>query len=102
VGELVERLSEIIQAQRRGGSYVSMSEVTLFIVVGLYLGDADLDAIRPHLHPRDPGLPDLGEVGRYKNVPVFRKGSAAAVERPPDAEHRSVGFGYCPMLHVFM
>jgi site-specific DNA recombinase len=102
VDELHERLNDIFQAQRCGGPEVGMSEVTRFLVIGLYLDDTDLEVIQPHLMPRDADLPELGDVGRYMRVPVFRKGSAAAVERPPDAEHRGIGFSYCPMDHVFM
>ena len=100
--ELEERLDAIFAAQRCGGPEVGMPEVTPFWLTGLYLSNVDLDVIRPHLSPRDPRLPDLGDVGRYHRVPVFRKGSHAAAERPPDAEYRGVGFSYCPMGHVWM
>ncbi len=102
MGDLEKRLDEIFQAQRCGGPEIGMSEFTPFIVAGLYLDDADLEVIRPHLLPRDAVLPDVGDVGRYKRVPVFHKGSPAAIAEPPDAEHRRVGFRYCPMDHVFM
>jgi hypothetical protein len=100
--ELEERLNEIFEGQRCGGPQVGMSEITPFMVIGFYLDEGDLEVIRPHLLPRDADLPDLGDAGRYKRVPVFQKGSPAAAERPPDAEHRGVGFRYCPMDHVFM
>lgn len=102
MGDLEERLRHIFESQRCGGPEVGMSEVTPFVVVAFFLDKADLDTIRPHLRPRDPDLPDLGDIGRYRGVPVYHKHSTEVPERTPDAEYRGVGFRYAPMNHVFM
>jgi hypothetical protein len=102
IDDLEGRLNDIFQAQRYGGPEFGMPEVTPFVVVGFYLDPADLEAIRPLLLPRDPDLEDLGDIGRYRSIPVYRKNSPEAAARPPGAEYRGVGFRYCAVDHVFM
>jgi hypothetical protein len=102
MGDLEERLNHIFQAQRCGGPEVGMSEVTSFLLAYLALDKADLDAICPHLVARDPGLPDLGDVGRYRGVAVFPRDSVPKNRSLPRGLYQGVGFGYFPMDHVFM
>jgi hypothetical protein len=102
VATLFGRLDEIVEAQRCGGPEIGMPQVTPFLLTGLYLDDADLEVIRPFLRPRDCDLDDLGEIGRYEGLPVFRKGNPTACPQFPTAEHRGIGFDYCPVGHVLM
>jgi hypothetical protein len=79
-----------------------MSETTPFLLLAFYLNNADLEAIRPHLEPHDPSLPDLHEVGRYYGVPVFASDSSEATTYPPQGLYREVGFRYIPVADVLM
>jgi hypothetical protein len=95
-----ERLDSILEAQPRGGPEGCHIDAPspAYICCGFWLADDDLDEIRPHLR-RDEGYPDVGEVGRYRSVPVFR-----AIDRPADLSPRGqftgVWFDYVPCLVV--
>jgi len=91
-----ERIDNIFRSQQWCGSGYGMPEGAPFLVMGLYLGDADLDAIRPELLPRDPRLVDLGEIGRYHAVPVYHRASPQAASCELKGSYLGVGFGYIP------
>jgi hypothetical protein len=97
MGEVLRSLDHILDAQRGGGVEGGHPD-TCFIVVGFWLGEQDLAEVRPHLE-RDPEYRDVGEVGRYRGVPLFPL-SARPAGRSPYCEYQGVWFGYVPALHV--
>jgi hypothetical protein len=91
-----ERLDRILEGQHGGGPEGDIR--TAYLCLGFWLGDADLEAIRPQFS-HDEDDPDVGEVGRYRGVPVFQE-STRPVKKSPWGFYGGIWFAYLPCLHV--
>ena len=94
MGSVRERLESILEAQRWGGPEGCALNTPAYICLGFWLSDADLESIRPNLR-RDQDYPDVGEVGRYRSVPVW-PASESPAERSPWGLFEGVWFAYLP------
>ena len=97
MGVIRNSLETILEAQRWGGPDGCDLGIPAYICIGFWLSDDDMEAIRSEL--RRDNYPDVGEVGRYRSVPVF-PATARPVERSPWGFFEGVWFGYLPCLSV--
>lgn len=96
--EIRERLDAILEAQRWGGPEGCDLGTPAYVCLGFWLSDQDLEVMRPELSC-DEDYPGMGEVGRYRSMPVW-----AAAERPAELSSwgvfEGVWFAYLPCLCV--
>ena len=93
-----ERLDRILETGRWGGPEGCTLDTPAYLCVRFWLNDEDLETIRPDF-TRDADYPNLGEVGRYRSIPVFPLSDRVA-EMLPAACYQSVWFWYVPCLCV--
>ncbi len=76
-------------------SILGMQTDRSIVLTGFYLAPDQLLVVRPDLEPDDP---QVGAVGRYRNVPVFRSDAGRAPGGRQDmvmtASHRGIAFTY--------
>jgi len=70
-----ERIDRLFLAKHFGDAAIGLPRPMQFLVMNLYLNDADLEQIRPLLQDRPP---HVGQVGRYERIPVFPLSALAA------------------------
>jgi hypothetical protein len=79
-------------------SILGMQMDRSIILTGLYLTPEQLRIVRPDLEPDDP---QVGAIGRYQSVPVFRseasRSSGGRQDIATTGSHRGICFSYVLM-----